>query len=92
MNNQVPTPLKEERVRALRDLDRRKREEFHRRHLGSLQQVLVERRNAETGLLQGFSENYLPVVFAGPADLEGTVVPVRLQRLEGDAIFGSAEQ
>ena len=92
MKNQVPTPLKEERVRALRALDRRKREEFHRRHLGSLQQVLVERRNAKTGLLQGFSENYLPVVFAGAADLEGTIMPVRLQRLEGDAIFGSAEQ
>ncbi|MHB8811297.1 MAG: tRNA (N(6)-L-threonylcarbamoyladenosine(37)-C(2))-methylthiotransferase MtaB [Desulfobulbaceae bacterium] len=92
MNNQVPTPVKEERVTALRALDRRKREEFHRRHLGSRQQVLVERRNAKTGLLQGFSENYLPVVFAGPADLEGTIVPVRLRRLEGDAIFGSAEQ
>jgi threonylcarbamoyladenosine tRNA methylthiotransferase MtaB len=92
MNNQVPTPVKEERVTALRALDRHKREEFHRRHLGSLQQVLVERRNAKTGLLQGFSENYLPVLFAGPAELTGTVVSLRLQHLEGDEIFGRAEQ
>jgi threonylcarbamoyladenosine tRNA methylthiotransferase MtaB len=92
MKNQVPTPLKEDRVRDLRALDRRKRDDFHRRHLGSVQQVLVERRNAGSHLLQGFSENYLPVVFAGPAHLEGSVVPVRLHRLEGDAIFGSAEQ
>ncbi|MHB8789859.1 MAG: tRNA (N(6)-L-threonylcarbamoyladenosine(37)-C(2))-methylthiotransferase MtaB [Desulfobulbaceae bacterium] len=88
MSDQIPAPVKEERVASLRELDRRKREEFHRHHLGSLQQVLVERRSAKTGLLQGFSENYLPVLFAGPADLQGTVVPVHLERLEGQAIFG----
>jgi threonylcarbamoyladenosine tRNA methylthiotransferase MtaB len=89
MPNQVPTTLKEERVRCLRALDRRKREVFFRRHLDSVQQVLVERRNAKTGLLQGFSENYLPVVFAGAAHLQGSVVPVLLERLEGDAIFAA---
>lgn len=92
MINQVPAPVNEERVRGLRALDRRKRVHFHRHHLGSLQMVLVERRNPQSGLLQGFSENYLPVVFAGSADLQGSVLPVRLCRLQGDAIFGSAEQ
>ena len=91
MPDQVPMPVREERVRELRGLDRRKRDEFYRRHLGSVQQVLVERRNAKTGLLQGFSENYLPVVFAGPAELEGTVAAVRLVHVEGEAIFGSPE-
>ena len=91
MSDQVPTPVKEKRVQGLRALDRRKRKDFHQRHLGSLQQVLVERHNANTGLLQGFSENYLPVVFAGAAELAGTVVAVRLQRLEGDAVFGGTE-
>ena len=92
MQDQVPTLVKEQRVHGLRELDRRKRGDFHRCHLGSLQQVLVERRNSKNGLLQGFSENYLPVLLAGPARLEGTVVPVRLERLEGDAVFGRAEQ
>jgi threonylcarbamoyladenosine tRNA methylthiotransferase MtaB len=91
MADQIASPVKEGRVRELRALDRRKRETFHRSHLGSVQQVLVERYNAKTGLLQGYSENYLPVVFFGPKDLEGTVVGVRLHRQEGAAIFGEAE-
>lgn len=92
MKNQVPTPVKEERVKNLRALDRRKRDDFYRHHLGSVQQVLVERRNPTSRLLQGFSENYLPVMFAGAAHLQGTVAPVRLHFLRGDTIFGSAEQ
>lgn len=92
MPDQVPTPVKEERVRGLRALDRSKRDDFYHRHLGSVQRVLVERRQAKSGLLQGFSENYLPVVFAGPPHLEGTVVSVLLHRLQDDAIFGCAEQ
>lgn len=88
MPDQVPTFAKNERVAALRDLDRCKREAFSRRHLGSRQRILVERHNSKTGLLQGFSENYLPVVFEGPAELAGTVVTVRLARLTDGVIFG----
>jgi threonylcarbamoyladenosine tRNA methylthiotransferase MtaB len=44
--------------------------------------VLVERRQAKTGLLQGFSENYLPVRFPGGASLLRQVVPVRIRGLE----------
>jgi threonylcarbamoyladenosine tRNA methylthiotransferase MtaB len=38
----------------------------------------VERRSPKCGLLQGFSENYLPILFPGPSALLRQVVTVRI--------------
>ncbi len=92
MRDQVVKQVKEERVRELRDLDRTKRELFYARFVGTTQQVLVEQRNRKNKLLQGFSENYLPVQLDGPASLRGKVVPVRIDRMENGALFGIEEK
>ncbi len=79
--NQIPGPLKDERVARLRELDQFKKEEFYHRHLNTVQRVLVERKNRTDGLLQGFSENYIPVRFKGRDDLLKTVVRVKINAL-----------
>ncbi|VAW41217.1 tRNA t(6)A37-methylthiotransferase [hydrothermal vent metagenome] len=89
MQDQVPKHIKEERVRRLRDLGHEKKLEFYRRHVGTVRQVLVERHNKKTGLLKGFSENYIPVQFQGPARLAGQLVAVRIDRLDEDEPFGT---
>ncbi len=89
LNNQVSGKVKDERVRRLRELDGKKRHTFYRHHLGSTQQVLVERRDSKTGLLQGFSEYYIPLRFAGPNDLIHQVVPVHFDRMEDDQPLGT---
>ncbi len=89
LKNQVPKQVKEERVKILRRLSSEKREEFYRRHVGTVQQVLVERRNKKSGRLQGFSENYLAVQVEGPSKLAGTVVQVQIERLQDGELFGS---
>lgn len=86
--DQVDGRIKEQRVQRLRELDLRKRQAFYRRHLDSTQNVLVERRNRKTGLLQGFSENYIPLQFAGPTRLTRQVVSVRLDRMDGEQPTG----
>jgi threonylcarbamoyladenosine tRNA methylthiotransferase MtaB len=78
----LPGPVKEERVRRLRTLDAVKRQALYRANIGRVLHVLVERRQARVGLLQGFSENYLPVLFAGGSQLIRRVVPVRLIAIE----------
>jgi threonylcarbamoyladenosine tRNA methylthiotransferase MtaB len=78
--DQVHGRIKDERVRRLRELDSAKRQEFYRRHIGTSQQVLVERRNRKTGLLQGFSANYIPIRFAGPGRLIHRIVQVRIEK------------
>ncbi|MEA2114937.1 MAG: tRNA (N(6)-L-threonylcarbamoyladenosine(37)-C(2))-methylthiotransferase MtaB [Thermodesulfobacteriota bacterium] len=80
--NQVPGPVKAERVARLRKLGLQKSQEFYRSHIGTEQNVLVEQKNKKTGLLQGFSENYIPVRFRGPASCIRTIVRVRIDRIE----------
>jgi threonylcarbamoyladenosine tRNA methylthiotransferase MtaB len=82
--HQVPGPQKDERVARLRMLDQQKRQEFYNRHIGTEHNILVERKNKKTGLLQGFSENYIPVCFSGPADCIRTVVRVRIDKIRDD--------
>ncbi|NOX80751.1 MAG: tRNA (N(6)-L-threonylcarbamoyladenosine(37)-C(2))-methylthiotransferase MtaB [Deltaproteobacteria bacterium] len=91
MKDQVPKQIKDERVSQLRALGREKKLEFYRRHVGTIRQVLVERRNKKTGLLKGFSENYIPVQFQGPARLTGQVVAIRIDRLDKDEPFGTLQ-
>jgi threonylcarbamoyladenosine tRNA methylthiotransferase MtaB len=79
---QLPGPVKEARVQRLRALDAVKRQAMYQANCGRTHQVLVERRQAKTGLLQGFSENYVPILFAGGSGLIRRVVPVRLVAVE----------
>ncbi|MDY0349987.1 MAG: tRNA (N(6)-L-threonylcarbamoyladenosine(37)-C(2))-methylthiotransferase MtaB [Desulfobulbaceae bacterium] len=93
MNRQLPKKIKDQRVRRLRELDRTLRSRFHELHFGTVRQVLVERVHRTSGLLQGFSDNYIPVRFEGDSRLKGTIVPVRLDRFLADGgIFGTAVQ
>ncbi|MCL1980208.1 MAG: tRNA (N(6)-L-threonylcarbamoyladenosine(37)-C(2))-methylthiotransferase MtaB [Proteobacteria bacterium] len=84
----LPGPVKEERVRRLRGLDAAKRQALYRANIGRVLHVLVERRQAKSGMLQGFSENYLPVLFAGGSHLIRQVVPVRLIAVEDGQPMG----
>ncbi len=89
MPGHLPGPVKDARVQRLRDLDQEKRQTLYAQGVGRVHQVLVERRNSKTGLLQGFSENYIPIHFAGASCLIRTVVPVRLTHLEDGQPMGS---
>ncbi len=74
--DQIPGPVKNKRVKRLRELDEQLRHNFHKRQLGTQCQVLVERLHKGSSLLQGFSENYIPLLFSGPTNLIHQVVPV----------------
>lgn len=89
MKNQVPKQLKDERVKQLRQLSQQKKEEFYSSQIGNVQRVLFERRNKKTGMLQGFSENYLAVQTDGPGRLAGLICPVRIDRFQDGELFGS---
>lgn len=88
MRSQLPGPVKEARVRRLRELDAEKRQAMYADNVGRVHRVLVERRQSKTGLLQGFSENYLPILCAGGSGLIRRVVPVRLVAVEDGQPMG----
>jgi threonylcarbamoyladenosine tRNA methylthiotransferase MtaB len=89
MTAQVPAAIIRERMRILRQLSDRKKQAFFERFTGAELDVLVEgRRDRSTGLLRGFTGNYIPVLFPGDDALMGTLQPVRLDGIEDSSMRG----
>lgn len=90
MPDQVPAGSKSERAGLLRKLDADLRRHFYAANLGRVLRILVERRRAD-GMLEGFSENYIPVRLAGPEALVGKIAAVRLLRVDAGGPLGILE-
>ncbi len=86
--NQVPLEISRQRVAVLRKLAHKKQMEFYDKHLNTTRKVLVEQKRNSEQLLTGFTDNYIPVVFAGADELMGTIIPVRLKTLQENAVLG----
>ncbi|MDH3393931.1 MAG: tRNA (N(6)-L-threonylcarbamoyladenosine(37)-C(2))-methylthiotransferase MtaB, partial [Desulfobulbaceae bacterium] len=89
MADQIPGPVKEERVAILKQLDHKKRVEFYARQVGTVHQVLAENAKNKHRRMRGFSENYVPILFKAPAGIANQVVSVRVDRVEDENVFGT---
>lgn len=87
---QIPESVKKERAAVLRNLSLKKREIFALRFLGKPLKVLVEKtKDKKTGLLKGFSQNYLPFLLAGDTDsLVNKIVTVRTEKYIAGKLYG----
>lgn len=86
---QVSPQIKEERVHSLVALGRELALAFHRRYLGRTLPVLVEHdRDRDTGLLAGYTGNYIRVLLAGADTLMGEIVPVTIRAAGEDGCEG----
>ncbi len=88
-NNQVTGPVKDERVARLRSLGREKQQTFYQQNIGRTCRVLVERVHRETNLLQGFSDNYIPLIFEGPRSALKKIVQVTLTDVQDGQPMGT---
>jgi len=78
------------RCGRMRELGHRKRLEFYGRFVAKSLPVLIEsKRDATTGKLKGFSSNYLPVLIEGSDDLQNQIVEVKIEKIEGDRLYGA---
>ncbi|MBL8048874.1 MAG: tRNA (N(6)-L-threonylcarbamoyladenosine(37)-C(2))-methylthiotransferase MtaB [Chthonomonas sp.] len=84
----VPPQEKAERRLRLMAIANRTGEEFRRRFVGRVMRVLVEGKVGKDGLLEGLTDNYLTVKFAGAADMLRTIQWVRLDEERGGTLFG----
>ena len=87
-DQQVPQPIKDERVAQLRQLDSDKKGVFYLRNLGATRPVLVEHKCDPDGNLRGFTDNYIPVTFPGPRSLMNTITPVTLETIDSTQVSG----
>ncbi|MCS7220478.1 MAG: tRNA (N(6)-L-threonylcarbamoyladenosine(37)-C(2))-methylthiotransferase MtaB [Anaerolineae bacterium] len=95
MKGQVPEAVKRERSAVMRDLDARSGREVRRAQLGQVRPVLWEGDGqpllgTDQRVWTGLTDNYLRVLTMMPADvgLHNRITPVRLDQLEGDALWG----
>ncbi|MBO8171422.1 MAG: tRNA (N(6)-L-threonylcarbamoyladenosine(37)-C(2))-methylthiotransferase MtaB [Bacillaceae bacterium] len=92
MPDQVDEQVKHERVNRLIQLSNRLSEEYASQFVGQVLDVIPERpykEDPDSGLLMGYSDNYLQVVFEGPQDLIGKVCRVRLDESGAETCRGT---
>mgnify|MGYP001609975543 CR=1 FL=1 len=89
MKNQVTDSTKKERNETLRRLGKEKNIAFRKKNLGSTLDVVVEdKMDAETGLLSGLTDNYIRVRIAGAKkELIGKEIQIRVTRVGKDDNF-----
>ena len=65
---------------------------FRKTFLGKRLDVLVEgQRDKATGLLEGYSDNYIRLLFKGPDSIMKRIVPVTVKEVTPQETFGSYE-
>lgn len=88
LENHIPHHVKKDRVRALIHLGDAKLRMFAEDQVGSLSQVLFERRD-KNGLWGGHTTNYVRVKVESTLDLSNQIHTVSLDSAEGETIKGS---
>lgn len=91
MEDQVPEEIKEKRVEKLIALSEELLEQYSRRFIGEVLEVIPEdiyKDAAEGGWIVGHADNYLKVAFQGTPDLIGKVCRVRLDAVEKNICRG----
>ncbi len=85
-------PVAKMRSAILKKLSTDKGENFRGLFIDRTVEVLIENRRDKSGLLKGFSGNYMAVYLDGPESLMNSIVPVRVTgaqtgRLTGEALI-----
>lgn len=90
--DKVPQPVIDARARQVRKLGEQKKAAFARGFVGHTLPVLFEHtRDKATGLLKGYSRNYLRVLAAGEDEYINREVPVTITRANGGAVWGQIQ-
>lgn len=88
-DDKVLKPTIDARARQVRKLGEQKKAAFANRFVGETLQVLFEHsRDKNSGLLKGYSRNYLRVMAAGSEKYMNREVPVRITTVKGGNAFG----
>lgn len=89
MPARIPRGIKEHRSRIMRDLGLKKGDLFRSTFIGRNLSILVEdERDQSTGLLKGYSDNYLKILLEGGDNLRSHLLVVKIDTMKGDNLIG----
>ena len=89
MPDQVPEPVKKDRVHRLQALAQEMAEDFHSQYLGTVQEVLFETNN--DGITDGLTDTYIRVYTDDEVET-GELYKVRLEKLYKDGLYGKIQK
>ncbi|WP_427339532.1 tRNA (N(6)-L-threonylcarbamoyladenosine(37)-C(2))-methylthiotransferase MtaB [Caloranaerobacter sp. DY30410] len=87
--NQVDGTVKTERSRKLIELGERLNKIFNERFIGKIMDVLFEEEvKGKSGLMEGYTTNYIRVMAKGDISIEGEILPVKMNKISGENLIG----
>lgn len=86
--DQVPDPVKRDRLSRLSALLESQRHAFNRQTVGQTLPVLLEKSARHPGQLAGKSPYFQPIHVFGSTDLVGRELPVTIESYTGNSLFG----
>ena len=84
MKDQVDPRVKKERAASLRDLGKKKKEDFYRKFIGKTLDAIVESRSSCT------TDNYINVKLVGENPDAGDEIKVRIKNVENEIAYATA--
>ncbi len=88
--DQIPSHIKAERARLLRELAAKKKQEFYNTFTGKSVHVLFEDRN-QSGKMSGFSAEYVRVESMYDSEMINRIVPVVVESTSKDVVKGAVQ-
>ncbi len=83
----IPENIKNERYKILSDIDNRLHEEFLRSQMGTVQEILVEKRRS-SDYVNGYTENYTPVRVYSSQAQRHSIIRVKITGAESGYCTG----
>jgi len=88
----VEERVKKERSKSLRNLGKKLSQDFISQFLGKTLRVLVESQpDPESGLLSGYTDNYIRVLFPGKEEFKNKFIRIRLTGIKEGRALGKVE-
>lgn len=86
----LPDKIKEERANIIKEISKRKYDEFLNKNIGTIHEIHIEKHpQKSTGLLKGVSENYLTIVTnSKDLNLTNTLQKVKITQIKNGQIYG----
>lgn len=89
VEEQVEDKVKEKRADVVKEISRRKLNEFINKNIGTEREILIEKRPDKKGFMKGVTRNYLTVITdSKEISLANTLQKVRITKFENDKIYG----
>ncbi len=92
MENQIAPEVKKERVKRLIEEGEEAKLAFLKKSAGDVRRVLIEERDEKSGLLTGYTDNYIRVYLEGDDSMLNTFADVRLGDVFEDGVIAAFAQ